>query len=235
MIREFLRKAFPISKTQKERREIIGWVGRHIDVNYQASRTPARYLGLLAMAITYRVSTLVGGALLIFFTYLSFKGINPTPYVHAIYPPDHTLLPQSGIGGLYLYYYAKIMVPVIYTIVGGCFLLFLIHVKKGEYNIFEASTTLRYKEGRTFKNKLNITISFIIVLIAAEISVVIPHISFLAILAWIPPVFHLFVNFFPGWMLMYICMIAVNVSAAMALYASVIGIWSVVFLCSSDE
>ena len=230
MIREFLRKAFPISKTQEERRKTVGWCMRSfLDKNRTLSASTERYLALLATATIFRISLLVGGVLLAFFTCLSFKGFDPTPYVHAFYPHDRTLVAQSGIGGLYLYYYTKIMEPVVYLVASVCFILFLVHFRKGEVDVFRKAPDW-FKNDRTPQNlrRLFVRVSFfpfIIVYFVLHKT----NVGCLGFLLYFPDLFRPITHHFLGWVFLYACMNLVQFGLVAVLYASMMLGWSIIF------
>jgi hypothetical protein len=148
-LRERLKKIFHFLPTIKERRRFLWIAGKNPDDSYYSS--PERYLAYVAMIATYKVGRLVGGALLLYFYYLSYRGFDAYAYTSVIYSASKPLQ-STGAIGLYAYYFAKIMGPAVLTIVFLCFALFLIHVKRGGAYPLSGSPILRNAQDRTFKN-----------------------------------------------------------------------------------
>lgn len=150
--RNQLQSLFKLSPLEK-RRENMGRVGDLFSKGapIQHYRDNYNYIAVLAFRNTLIISAAVGIAVIISVLYLTHVlQINPLSLEYLGY--DY-LATKIGFVGLYAYVHAKIMEYVILISAVVYFLLFLIHVKKGEEDIFRYEKVFKYKKNRILKEK----------------------------------------------------------------------------------
>ncbi len=227
MIREYLKKMFPLLPTVEERREFIGPLGRWFDAKNKLCPYNDFYPSMIAVSVVYRISAIIGALLLVMCFFLSVKGIDVDHYTAAVF--SDKFLRASGMTGLYVYYYCRIMTPVIFSVVAMCFCLFLIHVKRGQLDPLRNSSRFRLKEDRTFKKKsillFNTALAGAIVCWVAPIA----HLAYLSLADEVGLIKNMAGLSIIWWSFSYIAIGFCYVSFALLLYASAVLSWAVIF------
>lgn len=152
-LRATLQKMFPLLPTVDERIRFHGWIRKL--VTRKSCSSDESYLATAAAIIIFRVNVGIGFLLLSFFMYLAAHGLNADPYLAALFPNPAEPMRHYGIVGLYAHYYVVITrYPVIFVGV-ACFVLFLIHVKRGDEMPFKGGALI-IKENRTTANMIKV-------------------------------------------------------------------------------
>ncbi len=227
-VRATLKRIFPLSSTGAERRRFLGLMGRK-SVGDEYFTYAEGYIGRLSIVATYRTSLPLAVLFMIFFAYLSYKGVDVSAYLSGIYASS-TGVQTTGISGLYAYYYAHIMYAPCMFIALACFTLFLIHVKKGEVVWMNRMPLIRDIQDRSF---VNMTKTFLL-------ECVVGGMGYIAVKTWYLGLMDLMYNFLPLYNLGFIgvllsgvviCLLGCAVQAAgvVAIYTALISTWSILF------
>jgi hypothetical protein len=225
-LRDFLARMFPITQTIYERHEFIGRLGKWVDWETKLCANSFRYIGLLSLTTVYRVGVIVGGLLFVFFIYLTAKGFNTDIHTGVVLPEK--ILRASGIMGLYVYYYTKIMSPVIFVVASLCFGLFLIHARKGDFDPFTSHHVLKFKDKRTLMNKSIFFIQAVLMGWFCYYLVQTTYIPYLAFASFLGTSHGLAASFF-GLCVSYIALLTCQVVVGMFLYVSLAFCWMIIF------
>ncbi len=223
-LRATLKRMFPLLPTVNARLKFLRVLP---GTNYDNVAGADRYLTNVAVVATGCVGILTGAPLLAYFVFLAYKGLDASIYIKALYDK---ILWQTGTVGLYAYYYERIMEPVSLTIAFLCFVLFLIHVKKGEGTFIKEHPFFRREKDLTFINFVK----------AFSLQVFCGGMGCLLVMMWNLGYLTLLKDYLfmhdpgPAGVLLYgaiICFLGVvsQFSGALLLYGAGMGAWSIIF------
>lgn len=142
------------------------------------------YLCYLVWRTAALSSATLGLFVLLFTVYIvEIKGVNPQSFRDWGYDPLGT---EMGVVGLYAYWHAMVMKPILLSLVFLTFLLFLIHVPKGSEDVFQKDNVLKHKSNRTFKKKFWRFMLFAFVLLLGYLGISQSYITLSLFRRWIP-------------------------------------------------
>lgn len=144
-LRATLQKMFPLLPAKTGQREnYLGRIGTYTRAEKDYNGRPEAYITSLMLTTVLRVGILVGGVLLLAFSYLSIKGVDIGPYMasallknHNFYWPFDHIFDHMGLVGLYALIFSKAMYYAALIIILFCYFLIWIYSPLLSENIDE--------------------------------------------------------------------------------------------------